>query len=295
MKDNRIWTFPDNLAPEVAPLSRTLARHLYHYWLNEHNDLPDQEECLKQFLMDVNEQRENVYFVMDSFVRNRIRDQSPHRLTYSNQWLRETLGKYTPSGKPIPPKTFNHWVSMNLIRNERKGQPTRDSGAALCIMRMSIKGKKVLPHSIPADEPAWWCYAQESPLSPFCVIPITDIPHLPAHTLIWTPWAGAAWDEEGRWWLLSNATGSHFYGAIRFAGATNIHGKLYYHLTYEELITWCPALRAMISSGPYVDDELQAFLRVALVQLAYTRIPPYSMHTSSISFTPRDDEIRHGR
>lgn len=273
---SKMWTFPDILAPEVAPLSLPLARHLYRYWIHVHDgdSAINEQEAQDLFLSDVQEKREHVYFVMDGFVRNHHeQDHLPHRMRYSTQWLRETLGTYTPNAEPIPSKTFNHWVSMGLVRNSRKGIPTPDSGAALCIMRMSIQGTKVLPHEIPAHELPWWCYAQEDVHAEIRIIPMNNISQFPPKTLIWTRWAGATWgDDDQEWMLLSNEAGSTFSGAIRFAGVTNRHGKTYYQITRKDLIAWRPELGRVLSTGPFLDDEIQAFARVALVQLAQTRI-----------------------
>jgi hypothetical protein len=275
MKQSRkTWTFPNALYPEVAPLPVPLAQHLYHYWLQQHqHDVQDEVDAQAQFLLEVQEKRNNVYFVMDGFVRNREHDTSPHRLRYSTQWLRETLGKYTPTAQPIPSKTFNHWVSMGLVRNTRKGQPYPDSGAALCILRMSIEGTRLLPHAMPFDEPLWWCYAQDTLEAQPRMIPITEIPRLPASAVCWTPWAGAAWDEH--WLLLSNPTGSEFYGAVRFASATTLHGSTYYNVSCDDIVSWRPALQMSFTTDPampFRDDEIQAFARIALIQLAQTRI-----------------------
>jgi hypothetical protein len=265
-------TLPEALYAEVAPLPIPLAQHLYHYWLNK---LPaDQDEVnLSDFLRAIQEKRQSVYAVMDSFVRNREFDQSPRRLRYSTLWLRETLGQHTPNKKPIPSKTFDHWVANNLIRNTRKGQPTPDSGAALCIVRMIIEGTKVLPGSMPPDTPPWICYAQDTPAGQRYLLPITEIERLNPAALLWTPWPGAAWDSH--WMLLSDPLAGEYFGAIRYAKAVTMHGATYYNVTKEDILSWVPDFAGQFKSGS--PDELQAVARLALVQLAEEgRIPTCS-------------------
>lgn len=260
---------PETLYAEVAPLPIPMAQHLYQYWINklstDHSDVDP-----SNFLLEIQEKRQFVYTYMDSFVRNREHDQSPRRLRYSTQWLRETLGQYTPNKKPIPSKTFDHWVANNLIRNTRKGQPTPDSGAALCIVRMIIEGTKLMPGSMPADTPPWVCYAQDSIDGQRYRVPITEIKLLSPATLLWTPWPGAAWDSH--WRLISNPLMGEYFGAIRFAKAVTIHGETYYNVSKDDIVSWIPEFAALFKSL-FTEDERQAIARLALVHLAQDRVP----------------------
>lgn len=259
---------PDDIYPELAPLPVPLAQHLYRYWTNK-SSTQNEQENLATFLAEIHEKRQYIYMYMDSFVRNED-DQSPHRLRYTTQWLRETLGPYTPNKRPIPSKTFDHWVAHNFVRNTRKGQPTPDSGAALCIVRMTIEGTKIFPGSIPADTPPWECYAQDTPSGQRYRIPITHIERLSPTTLLWTPWPGAAWNPH--WKLLSNPLSGEYFGAIRFASAETIHGQIYYNISKEELLSWAPELANQFKKSAFSLDELQANIHVALVHLAEGRV-----------------------
>src|SRR5437879_2789474 len=98
---------PESAYADVAPLPIPLAQHLYLYWMSK---IALNANDLAEFLQWIKETRQYVYLYMDSFVRNRDRVHSPHRLRYSTQWLRETLAQYTPNKTEIPSKTFNHWV-----------------------------------------------------------------------------------------------------------------------------------------------------------------------------------------
>lgn len=258
-------TLPEELYAEVAPLPIPLATHLFLYIQSRAQSRDSLDDVMTQFLQEVAEKRRDTYLVMDSFVRNREYSQSPRHLRFSTQWIRTTLGQYSPDKKEIPSKTFNHWLSVGFIRSERKGQPTPDSSAALCALRMIIEGKKLLPHSMSRDEPPWWCYALASPSGVIRRVPITEIPRLPPQTLLWTPWPGASWDAT---WLLVG----DYLGAIRFAGVQYRNGQMQYNVSIDDILLWRPDLAGLYRGGLFKSDEIQALARIALVGLAYGRI-----------------------
>lgn len=265
-------TLPEALFADVAPLPIPMAEHLFRSWTNRSSK--HQQDGLAAFLEELQEKRRYVYTYMDSFVRNRDRDQSPHRLRYSTQWLRENLGQYTPSKQPIPSKTFNQWVANGFIRNTKKGQPTPDSGAAIYIMRMMLEGTRLLYDSLPEDVAPWVCYAQDSPESQRYCVPITEIERVPhTSTILWTPWAGAAWDSS--WMLLANAPEGKYFGAIRFAHVEIIHGEIHYTISKDDILSWVPQFAPLFKDGPFQTDTLQRVARVALTFLAEGRVPSY--------------------
>ena len=265
---SRPFTLPKELYAAVAPLPVPLAEHLFSYWLDKHayNELDVQSQCLAE----IAEKRQHVYLYMDSFVRNREKASSPRHLRFSTLWIRMTMGRYTPNKQEIPAKTFNHWIGAGFIRNTKKGQPTPESAAALLLLRMLIEGKKLLPHSMSRDEPAWWCYAQADPHSAPYQIPLSDIGHLLPQTLLWTPWPGAAWDPA--WYLVSDPAQGAYYGAIRFAGIQSIRGQLSYTLSLDQVMDWEPAAANIYRSGSFMADEKQALIRLVLVHLAGERL-----------------------
>lgn len=264
---SRPFTLSRELCAAVAPLPIPLAEHLFGYWLDKHTD--DELDAQSQCLAEIAEKRQHVYLYMDSFVRN-LEKASPHHLRFSTQWIRGVMGRYTPNKQEVPAKTFNHWVSSGFIRNTKKGQPTPESAAALILLRMLIEGKKLLPHSMSRDEPAWWCYAQADPQSAPYLVPIPDIQHLPPQTLLWTPWPGAAWDPG--WYLISDSVTGSYYGAIRFAGIQSVRGQLFYTISMDQVMNWEPTAAKMYRSGPFVSDEKQALIRLVLVHLAGERL-----------------------
>ncbi len=259
---------PEAMYAEVAPLPVPMAQHLYRTFLKS-SDHPLEDPS--SFLEELQEKRRSVYACMDSFVRNRD-GQLPHHLRYTTQWLRENLGHYTPGKQPISPKTFNHWVKNGFIRNTRKGQPTPDSGAAVYIMRMMIQGTKLLYDSLPADAAPWVCFAQDGHGDQPYSLPIHEIEQCPrAATLLWTPWAGAAWDPH--WMLLSNVLEGKYFGAIRFAHAETLRDETYYMVSQEDILSWLPGYASQFGPGPFTVDKLQRLARVALTDLAVGRVP----------------------
>ncbi len=262
---------PEELFADVAPLPVPMAQHLFRSWMNRSSVGCQELSC---FLEELQEKRRYVYTYMDSFVRNREDRQSPHRLRYTTQWLRENLGQYTPNKQPIPPKTFNQWVANGFIRNTRKGQPTPDSGAAVYIMRMMLEGSRLLYDSLPSDVAPWVCFAQDAPGEQVYRVPMNEIERLPhAATLLWTPWAGAAWDSH--WILLSNALEGKFFGAIRFAHAETLHGETYYNVSKDEIVAWLPRYANLLNNGSFNVDKQQRIVRVALTDLAEGRVSAY--------------------
>lgn len=255
-------SLPTHFYTQIAPLPVPLGEHVYRYFLRKSKESHADTE--KLFLQQINEIRESVFLYMDSFVRNRDKP-APHHLTFSPEWIRRSLAPYTPDKKEIPAKTYNHWLSVGLMRHSAKGQPIPDSGAALAVVRMMIEGTKVFPRSMPPDEPAWWCCAQKAPESSVKQLPITDIPSLPAHALLWTPWAGASWDPA--WLLLGESS-----GAIRFAGVQMVRGNIQYTLSLDELLVWKPAFSSLYIPGPFETNVFQALARLALMHLAQGRI-----------------------
>jgi hypothetical protein len=250
---------------EVAPLPIPLAAHLF-----QHMKIKDPRCTDSLFLQEIAEKRQYTYLYMDSFVRNRDHSSSPRHLRFSTQWTRTTLGRYSPTKKPIPSKTFNHWLSNGMLRSERKGQPTPDSVAAIIILRMIIEGKRLLPSGMAKDEAPWWCYAQQTKESPIQCIPITAISDLPSQTLLWTSWPGASWDPS--WHLVGKNL-----GAIRFAGVQSRQGHLEYMVSMDDIFTWKPEYASIgwqevFTRDEFHEDEVQAMAHLALAQLARERI-----------------------
>jgi hypothetical protein len=246
----------------VAPLPIPLANHLYRYFLRKSGASTSDSRSL--LLQELTEARESIYLYLDGYVRNLGMD-VPYNRKFSTELLRRFLAPYTPSKREIPPSTYNTWLERGLIRHTSKGQPTPDSGAALAIVRMLIKGTKVFPDSLSSEEPPWWCYVQESPSSPIRQMPITCLYQLLPSALLWTPWAGASWDPA--WLLLGKC-----FGAIRFAGAHAEQGRTVYEVTLDDLIRWKPEVAGFSLPGPFAQDALQALARLTLIHLTYRRM-----------------------
>lgn len=64
-----------------------------------------------------------------------------------------------------------------------------------------------------ADLTSWWCWSQERPGAPVRSLPVHRLPELQPGTLLWTPWAGAAWD--GTWRAVQG-------GAVRWSAPPSV-------------------------------------------------------------------------
>lgn len=248
----------------LAPLSRPMMDHLLVRMARKQPQLPEVSHW-DTLLEQVDLKRRDAFFYMDSYILSQRDD--PHITT---AWLLETLSIYSPGLRRVPTSNISHWAGRGLLRIPTHGRPEANSAAALLIARMLDPGERnFLPEEVAEEEPHWWCFAQSLDRSVFtCPIPL---PHdLPASTLLWTPWAGAAWDP---YWLKVGED----LGAIRFAGVTLHRGHVEWQVTQRDLEQWVPHL----SPQSVVAENAQEGLRkqvlhttatLALLQLATSRL-----------------------
>lgn len=256
------FTLSSDFYAFVAPLPIPLANHLYHNWLKKLN--VSFQEAQSRLIKEIDEHRRYLYLYMDSFVRNR-RTPAPRQLRFSSEWLRQTLGMYSPDKRPLPESTLTHWIKAGFLRMEAKGKPEPDSAAALCLMRMLTEEVRMMFDGMDPSE-TWWCFAQDGPENEIYSLSSASIPRLPARTLLWTPWVGASWSEN---WLSIGDV-----GAIRFVGApSSMKTQLWYNRLLENISYWKPELLSFYDPAPGCEnDEIQALANLALVHLARTRM-----------------------
>ena len=258
---------PKTLYAEVAPMNIPMANHLLlRLWRRTHAPVP---ELLTLLLTEIQEKRQNAFYHMDSYVRNRDKPVAPE-LRFSTAWMRQVLAVYTP-GRTVPASTFTEWSTKRAIRFERKGRPFPDSAAALYIARMIDTGERnFLPEAIAEDEPLWWCYAQLRPQEPIFCHPVTRLDELPPATLLWTGWHGAAW--EARWHFVGDEAHGLGLGAVAFAGIQQVRGHRTWHITLDDLARWDDQVTSLYVNYENNTSQIQALATVALERLARTRL-----------------------
>jgi len=254
---------PPSLLPALAPLSRPMVKHLLVRMARKHPQVKEVAHW-DTLLEQTDLKRRDAFFYMNSYI---LSQDDPHITT---AWLLETLSIYSPGQKRVPSSNISHWAGRGVLRIPTHGRPEPDSVAALLIARMLDPGERnFLPEDVKEEEPHWWCYAQTLQGTTFpCPLPLPG--DLPASTLLWTPWAGAAWNP---YWLKVGED----LGAIRFAGATLRQGRVEWQVTQRDLEQWTPHL----APQSIVSDNAQEGLRnqvrttvasLALLQLATTRL-----------------------
>ncbi|MGB8347080.1 MAG: hypothetical protein WCD86_19490 [Ktedonobacteraceae bacterium] len=199
--------------PDFAPLPFPFVQHL----LATLNLTP--QELQRQ----VRSFRHSISTFMEPYVRIQVEQRYPENqskgksdpgqedLGITTGWLMKAITANSPGKRRIPLQTISSWHKRGLLRYRQWGLPDFSSAAALLIMRMlhsHIRGW--LPSTMDTQEPHWWCWRQDTPDAPVipCPYPLPD--DLPASTLLWTPWPGAAWEPA---WVSVGA-----WGAIRLAG-----------------------------------------------------------------------------
>lgn len=265
--------------PDFAPLPSPFVQHL----LDTLKLTP--EELQRQ----VRSFRQSISTYMEPYVRIQIEqrypanqakgklDPSQEDLGITTGWLMKAITANSPGKRRIPLQTISSWHKRGLLRYRQWGLPDFSSAAALLIMRMLhyyVRGW--LPSTMDAQEPHWWCWRQDSPDAPVirCPYPLPD--NLPASTLLWTPWSGAAWEPA---WVSVGA-----WGAMRWTG---FPGRATGRATFtrDMLAQWDTELAALYepipipsffgSSDQRVNSAmLHSLATAALLRLAHGRLFP---------------------
>ncbi len=291
MAQSSLATFP-NLAPLAVPV----AYHLIAHQSKNYRYRPPVEMTLQEELrrvadvyhtewdlltQKVQTQRADVYKEMDSVVPN-----------LSTDWIQEAL----TDSHPVSAPTISRWREAGLLcyqqgegGEELRNRHHPDSvGALLIAARIDPRSRGWLPEKIPAGVPRWYCWRQDGPDNPIMPCPIPLPPDLPEGTVLWTPWAGAAWEPN---WL-----GFGKAGAIRFARTRVIHGKCLWSLSEAALKTWDPDTfylgEGILAMAPEVLDNIA---RMILLKLAFkhlgTPAAPFSLGRQNMELRNTNDNM----
>lgn len=221
------------LIPEFAPLPKPFLSHLLQqnasYLSNRYLPLKktqQPEEAVLETLWQQFIYFRSVtysYIAPFSFAEDIARD-----TRMSSIWLQQALTQAHPPGPSI--KTISDWHIRHLLHYRAYDVPDPNAAAALLILRhMLTKSRGWLPSLMDEGEPLFWVWGA-LPRSAPIAYPISCIDTLPPHTLLWSPWPGAAFDRS---WLLLPAR-----GALRWAGTTVVNGLSLWNLSLEEIQLW---------------------------------------------------------
>ena len=90
---------------------------------------------------------------------------------------------------------LSNWRGRGLIQASRHGylEPQRAAAVLLARRLLPTATRNWLPDEMTPREPIWWCWRQDEPTAPITTCPVPLPTDLPASTLLWVPWIGAAW------------------------------------------------------------------------------------------------------
>lgn len=276
----RLHIIPHSFYADVAPLPIPLAEYQLCRFLKISANISPQE-TFEQFLSEVQLARETAFEILDDFVRNRHRS-VPSDLRLSTEWLTKTLAAYDPS-RTMPATTFKHWQKRGIIRMDAHGKPSPGSAAAVLMIRMMDRHKEnIFPETLSSYEADYWCHVIEMPESPYIqVLPLHLLSCLPASAIVWTPWPGAAW-EENQWHLIGEHEANS--AAIRFAGVKLVRGTYWWDVNLEDLIRWdAQAASLYIPLSGQHERQIQDLANVILNRLFAERVPIWNKQEKHIS------------
>lgn len=269
---------PASRYADIAPLPVSFAEYELQRFGKQFPQVPP-DLVLEMFLSEVSEKRETAFEVMDDFARNRLEPITPD-LRLSTNWLTGVLAAYDPMGT-MPDSTFKNWQKRGIIRMESHGKPEPANAAAVLMMRMLDRQKEnIFPLSLAASEPGYWCAVVETPSSPPEVIPVELLYLLPPPAIVWTPWAGASWQE--RWHLVGENEAN--LGAIRFAGTKLVRGKLWWAVDLPDLAVWDGQAASLYARAPgHHERQVEDIATLVLDRLFVNRVPQWNGQTKNIS------------
>jgi hypothetical protein len=266
--------FYADIAPLPVPFAEYQLRLMQKLYPHESS-----ERIWEKFLYEVRQYSETAFRVLDDVVHNRLLN-VPSDLRLSTEWMLKTLAVYDPA-KTMPPATFKHWQRRGIIRMESHGKPVPASAAAVLIMRMMNNKQKenIFPDKLLPHEPNYWCNVMESLSSCPKIIPVNLIDQLPPFAIVWTPWAGAAW--EGRWHIIGEHERN--LAAIRFAGLRMIKGVHWWDVDLADIERWDKKVASLyIHLEGHTECQVQDLANVVLNRIFSTKVPVWNTQKKTI-------------
>jgi hypothetical protein len=269
-------TIQQSRTPLFAPLPLPFVEHLVQR-LQRRDKKLSPEAAWDRVQVELQQKRGIAYQYMNPFVQMYLQGGVKGSTTsFSTAWMLATLSRNSPEKKPVPDDNLAYWQGKGLLRYREHGIPEPSNAAAFYIARTLVpdQRKGFLPSSMESLEPDWWCWQQSSPDQEPIPCPIPLPTDLPSETVLWTPWAGAAWDAS---WLLVGLD----RGAIRFAGTSRsrVNGAIRWQVQPDALARWEPKLVCLLDELPdeYADpierqEQLHSLATATLRRLAQTRI-----------------------
>jgi hypothetical protein len=169
--------------------------------------------ALEMLVPEVAQARQRVFELMQSEI------QRTGCLT--RRWLLVDV-LYPPPHTPYQER-LTDWHRENLLLFDRDGEPEPNSTAAILLLRELVRRKRWLPPPPPKPR-SFYCFRYDAPgddpvpyelplipvdvAHPFALKPTPTQGPLPY--VLWTPWKGAAWDDNT--WLVYDE------GAVRWVG-----------------------------------------------------------------------------
>lgn len=222
--------FPSWLYPAFAPLPVPTANRLLETekqrYRRRRTKRPADTELIHTVLERIRQARRDVFDYLNPFVvADRKRRERGEGGTFpSAEWLLETLAQYTPRTARSSVETLDFWQKKGLLRRTQpRGLLEINSVAALLIARVVEKTlqRRWQASSLKATEPWWWWYGLTAPGEQVQSIPVPNPPSPTTSLVLWTPWLGAAWEDEWQ----GRSAGECLY---RWAGDPSI----------EDLLIW---------------------------------------------------------
>jgi hypothetical protein len=252
---------PYSLYPAFAPLPIPVAEHLVLEEYRRYSRVipakrPQPEQIWASVGGRVSKARRVAYEYLKPFVTvdRKRREQGLAGTFPSSEWLLDALATYTPRGKRNAEPTLAYWQQRGLLRRDKpRGEFDLTSVAALLVARIAEEEhqRNWLPSELAEEEPAYWCYSQAGPDALVQPLPIPLPPSLPAATMLWTPWLGAAWIRDE--WIIIDQL------AYRWAGVLS---------NGEELQVWDDDLVTILKTLKTNDLISQERVQAILVQEA---------------------------
>jgi hypothetical protein len=162
---------------------------------------------------------------------------------FNTDWMLNTLTKYTPNRgpeRPLSAQALSRWRESGAIVYRGDNVPDTDNGAAVIVLRRLIpqrergwlpsppRGEKRANYF--SGQPLWWAWRQDSPSSPIIPCPVPLSKDIPARSLLWTDWLGAAWKPA--WIRIGHL------GCCRWAGTLIQDSEMLWALAEEDLESW---------------------------------------------------------